>query len=510
MRLSLLLALTVGVGSFAAGCGDSEPEIDESLVTDPAFFFDRGVTTLKSPNSKTGQVDYESAYTDFKRASELGSDNPKTHFNAAWTAERLGQIQSAEKHYRAALTADPAYSSALFNLASLLTGAERYDEAVEIYRNYLGAKPDDHEVHNSLVDALTRSGQYEEALAEAQLILQADPANVAAFRNLSRTYFAMGEYGMSQLCSDKARTLQDGDPGIYNNMGVTYLQQGELPAAIEQFKTAIKIDPDNVEANLNLGYVALDSGDYRLALTCFTAATTASPESVDGLLGLAVAQRGVKDYEGASATYERIIKIDPANELVYFNAATLHEKYTKDFKKAKAMLQAYVDVNQGSVSPDHEVFARIDRIDESERLERERLAKIEEEKRLAKEREERQRAQLGELANRMAAYNKKMEAANCPAVVEMGMLEDFAMIAEQGNMVVEAEDFGMAGDMITFLDQMEPMLDEMAAMCGGGDAPPPEEAPTDEAPTDDAPTDDAPPAEEAPAEEAPAGEPAPE
>lgn len=503
-NLTLLLALTVGVGTFAAGCGEKQPEIDESLVTDPAFFFDRGVTTLKSPNSKTGQVDYAAAYSDFKRSSELGSDNPKTHFNAGWTAERLGQTDSAEKHYRAALSADAGYSSALFNLAALLTGAERYDEAVGIYRSYLEAKPSDLEVHNSLVDSLTRSGQYDDALAEARLILQKDPANVAAFRNLSRTYFAMGEFGMSQLCAEKARTLQDGDPGIYNNMGVTYLQQDDLPAAIEQFKTAIKIDPDNVEANLNLGYVALDSGDYALALTCFTAATTASPENVDAQLGLAVAQRGVKDYDGAASTYDKVIELDPENQLVYFNAATLHEIYTKDFKKAKAMLQAYVDANQGSVSPDHEVFARIDRIDESERKEAERLAKIEEEKRLAKEREERQKAQLGELASRMAAYNKKLEAASCPAVEEMGMLEDFKMIGEQGQMVVDAEDFAMAGDMITFLDQMEPMLDEMAGMCGdggGGAEPAPEggeEAPAEEAPAEEAP------AEEAPAEEAPA------
>ena len=506
-KLTLLLALTVGVGTFASGCGDTEPVIDESLVTDPAFFFDRGVTTLKSPNSKTGEVDYAAAYSDFTRAAELGADNPKTHFNAGWTAERLGQTSNAEKHYRASLGADAGYSSALFNLAALLTGSERYDEAAAIYRSYLEAKPDDLDVHNSLVDSLTRSGQHEDALAEARLILQKDPANVEAFRNLSRTYFAMGEYGMSQLCSEKARSLKDGDPGIYNNLGVTNLQQGDLPAAIEQFKTAIKIDPDNVEANLNLGYVALDSGDYALALTCFTAATTASPENVDGLLGLAVSQRGVKDYESAARTYDRIIEMDPQNQLVYFNAATLHEKYTKDFKRAKQMLQAYVDANQGSVSPDHEVFARIDRIDESERLESERLAAIELQKKEAKEREDRQRAQLTELASRMLGYNKKMEAANCPAVVEMGMLEDFQMIGEQGQMVVDAEDFAMAGDMITFIDQMEPMLDEMVGMCGdGGGEPAPEEAPVEEAPANDVPADapaDAP-TEEAPVEEAPA------
>ncbi|MCB9761383.1 MAG: hypothetical protein H6739_16190 [Alphaproteobacteria bacterium] len=104
---------------------------------------------------------------------------------------------------------------------------------------------------------------------------------------------------------------------------------------------------------------------------------------------------------------------------------------------------------------------------------------------------------LEELKARTAAYNKKVEQASCPAVVEMGMIEEFAMIGEQAQMVIDAEDFGMAGDMITFLDSMEPTLDELIPMCGGAtrlaavrlSAEAPAEAPAEEAPAE------APPAE---------------
>lgn len=503
-RMPLLLTLSLGFGLLTA-CGDRDVdvEIDESTVTDPAYFFNRGVQSLKVPDSRTGEIDYQAAYDDLVKAANLDPNNPAVQFNAGWAAERLGKRDKAESHYRKALEIDATYENALWNLANLLTAAERHDEAVEIYDGYLAGKPDDYETWNSKVSALTAAGRYDEAVAEGQAILQANPDNVAAYRNLSRVYFAQGEYGMSQLCAEKAKTLQDGDPGIYNNMGVTYLQQGDQAAAIESFKTAIKIDPDNLEANLNLGWVALDSGDYTLALTCFTAATGNSPENVDALLGLAVAQRGTMDYEGAGKTYDRIIELDPNNQVVYFNAATLHEKYTKDFKKAKKVLQAYVDVMEGQLSPTHEVFARIDGIKAAEDAETARLAELKrlEDERLA--REARQKEQLVALATRTDQYNKKLEAASCPAVAEMGMLEEFAMIGEQATMVVEAEDFQMAGDMITFLDSMEPMLDDMASMCGGGDAPAPEEAPAEEAPAEEAPAEEAP-AEEVPAEEPPA------
>ena len=516
-RFGLLLGLAFTVAGTTACGPEKEPEVDESTITDPAYFFNRAVTTAQTPDSKTGVVDYPSAYDDFSKAIALGG-GARAEFNAGWTAERMGQPDRAEGHYRKALESDSGYTAALTNLANALAAADRHAEAVEIYRSYLAAKPDDLAMANSLVNALTLSGAYDEAIDEAQKILQKNPDNVAAYRNLSRTYFAKGEYGMSQLCAEKAKTLQDGDPGIYNNMGVTYLQQDDLPAAIDAFKTAIKIDPDNVEANMNLGYVALDSGDYQQAHDCFSQVQTAAPENVDGLLGLAIAQRGLKQFEAASATYDRILEMDPGNEVAYFNASTLHEKYTKDFKKAKKILQAYVDQNQGSIGPNHDVFARIDRISVSEQEEADRLAELERKRIEAEEREKRQKAQLEELKGQVASFKKKLDQASCPAVAEMGMLEDFAMIAEQGQMVIDAEDFQMAGDMVTFLETYEPMLDEFIPMCAEA-APSPAPTPDDAATPGDAggppegegaetPAEEAP-AEEAPAEEAPA-EPAPE
>ncbi|MED5370337.1 MAG: tetratricopeptide repeat protein [Myxococcota bacterium] len=501
-RIPLLLGLAFTLG-LSTGCGDKNdtPAVDETTVTDPGYFFNRGVTTLKSPDSKTGDVNYQAAYDDFVKAANLDAGNKGVQYNAGWTAEQMGDLSKAETHYRKALELDPTYEAALNSLAKILAADGRDAEAVDAYTAYLAAKPGNIDMWNAKVDALTRAGQYDAAIAEAQAILQASPDNVPAYRNLSRAYHGKGELGMSQLTAEKAKSLKEGDPGIYNNMGVTYLQQGDQTAAIESFQTAIKVDPDNVEANLNLGYIALDSGDYNLALACFQAATGAEPNNVPALLGLAVAQRGTMDYEGASATYDKVLKLDPENEIAYFNAATLHEKYTKDFKKAKALLQAYVDVNQGNIAPSHEVFGRIDGIAAAEAEEKARQEELKRQEQERKEREERQKAQLVKLQERTTAYMAKVDQASCPAVMEMGMVEEFAMIGEQAQMVIDAGDYGMAGDMLTFLDSMEPTLDELIPMCG--DAGSTEPAPAEGEATEAAPAEETaaePAAEAAPTE----------
>ena len=145
---------------------------------------------------------------------------------------------------------------------------------------------------------------------------------------------------MSQSVQRRPRPAK-GDSGIYNNIGVTYLVMGDEQAAIAEFKTAVKLDPANVPANLNLGYLAVDSGDYALGFKSFTAVASAEPGNIADELGLAVsfAERRTMTVR-ASSTTRSSPRSDQRSRLLQH--ATLHRKYTKNFKKANKHLDAYV------------------------------------------------------------------------------------------------------------------------------------------------------------------------
>ena len=496
--LSLAIALMAAAPVTLTACGPKKPTGDEEAVN-PRQAFLNGVQILQTPN-KDGEIDYQAAYLQFTAASDAKPDYAKAHFNAGFTAERMGNFDNAVTHYRAALNADGNYTAALFALGNSFSRMDRGMEAVELYKGWVEANPTDLTGRNALMEAQIAANLAPEAIEQARLILLEDSKNVGAYRNLSRAYFSQGKYEMSQLCAEKAKTLAEGDAGIYNNIGVTYLVMNDEPAAIEEFKTARKLDPDNTEANLNLGYVALSSGDYILAGQAFDAALKGEPGNLDARLGKAVALRGTKQYEDAAKLYDEILANNPNRDIAYFNAAALYEKYLKDYKKADKILGDFVDKNAGSLTPDHKVFLLRERIKESQTIEEERKREEERKAKEAEERKKRQLAKLEELKAKVATLQAIIDKyGECEMMVEMGGAEMGMMVLEQAQMVVEAEEADMAADVMTFVDEIMPQLEMIIPECEsgaaapapeGGDTPPAEGG--DAAPAEGT---DAPPAE---------------
>ena len=491
LAFALLGTLTLAGCPKGSGGGTAVTYDEETLATNPAANFHKGLSIVQTPDKKTGEVNYAEAYSYFAKAADLGG-GAKASFNAGWTAERLGKIAEAEGHYRKAYETDASYEPAANSLARILTEQGKHAEAAEIYAAAADGSPDNLTARNEYMAALVRAGTYDTAIAEAQGILRKDPKNAEAYRNLSALYYTQDNYSMSQLTAQKALELDDSDPGVYNNLGVTYLIQSDEPQAIDNFKTAIKLDSGHFEANMNLGFTSLNSGDYQLALSCFEAATASNPASLDAKLGLAVAIRGTGDFKRAGQIYDEIIANDAMYDAAYFNAAVLHEFYTKDFAKALKYLQAFIDSH--NVGPTHEVFGLMARVNEAKAAEDEKKRIEAEKKRAAEERERRNKELLGTIADKVAATESKLtQYGEC---IDAGSAEEVMMVLEQAMMIVEAEEADMAPDVDGLLDAYIDALDAAVANCEPS-------APAEEAPAEDAPAEDAG-GEEAPAEEAPA------
>lgn len=462
-KFGLWMAIT---GLMLAGCPKKVPKADaETLATNPAANFQQGLATL-TPDRK-GVVDYEGAYDYFKKATELNGGK-KADYNAGWVAERLGSMDEAEAHYRSAYEADVEYEAAMHSLARVLKENGKADQVPDVYKAYLDAHPEDENARTQYMDALVGAGLDGEAIEQGREVLRKNPNNDAVYRSLSGLYFKQGRLEMAQIMGDKALALNDKDPDVYNNMGVVLLEQNRVPEAIDRFKQARHLDPTHYEANMNLGLLVLDSGDYNLALDCFDKALERNPTSADAKVGRAVSLRGQGDYDAAGKIYDELIKANPKQQVAYFNAATLHHKYTLNFTKALKYLDSYKSAHSGEIGPNDEVFIKEQAILAAKAKEEERKAAEAARKKAEEERKQRAAEALGAIQDQVTALQSRLESRMDCLPEDTSM--EIGMIVETAVEVIDSKDLEMASEVKQMLDDYYlPMFDEAeAANCTGG------------------------------------------
>lgn len=451
--------------------------VSEEDANNPAAFFQQGSDLLAG--DKKGVVDYAAARDAFQKAADLGGGK-KAWFNVGWASEQLGNPADAEKAYRKAVEADVTYQPALFSLARVLKSAGKAADVASLFKKYYEAvKTVDARV--LYMDSLSDAGQYDEAIAQGQDLLRENPNNDAVYRIYSSMYLSQGRVSMARVMGDKALELNDKDPDVYNNMGVVFLQNGNQAQAIEKFEMARTLDTTHYEANMNIGLIALNSGDYGRALDSFNNALQRNPNSNDAKLAKAVALRGTGDLTGAAALYDAIIRADKNNRVAYFNAATLEERYVKDFTKATKYLEEYKNARAGQLSPNDEVFTRLTAVATAKAADEARKAEEKAKAEAEAERKERAKALLAGMQKLVDDMSAKLTANSACIPEEVSM--EITMALDTAKDTIAQQDTDNAADVQGLLESYYvPMLDQTVAdncTSAAPAAPPAPEPPAD-------------------------------
>ena len=484
LPLSFLLG-----ASFLLGCPKKNPTEPEGL--NPQVEFVQGVKKLQTPDRKTGEIDYATAFAFFQSAVNLKPEFANAAYNAGWAAEQMGKTTDAVTYYQKAYDTNPS-KQFLEALSDAMVVNGQSDDSIALYQTYVEQNPTDAEARYDLIKALTASGKTEDALVQASEILTLNSEDITVYRLLSRAFYQSGQYDMSLLCAEKANEMLmdvakktgqqvEKDPGILNNMGVTYLTMKDEPKAIDAFQQAIGVEVNHVEANLNLGFIALNSGNYTYALERFDATLVKDTNNFNAKIGRAIALRGIQDFGEAKKLYNQLLESDKNARIVYFNAATLEAKYNKDYKAAQKLLETYQSKNPS----DPDVAERLAELSTLQEEEARKAAEEAARKKAEAERQKRQQEKMNELKTAVSTLQADAESlGSCPDAVESGAVEMAMMVLEQGNMVIEANEIEMAADVIPFILDTQESLNALKDVCGGGGGG---EAPTPETPGEETP-----------------------
>jgi len=174
-------------------------------------------------------ADHFQASLDLEPKAEIYSD-------LGFTMARLGKSEEALADYEKALELDPDCASAHLNLAVAFAQSGAFDTAESHYRKALSGKPNA-ETHNGLAYVLSRQGRTEEAIAEFQKAIDVDRHFTPAYNNLAGLLAKQGD--LEGAAHYYRRSLEERpSAAVHNALGIVLGRLGKANEAADHLAKA--------------------------------------------------------------------------------------------------------------------------------------------------------------------------------------------------------------------------------------------------------------------------------
>lgn len=360
-----------------------------------------------NPNSTLTRLNVGTLYQqkkDYRRAIEaydsvltLEPSNTKAMFYKASALAEMGDKQTALNMYKSVMTLDPANREAKDAAAEIMKDTMSPIE----YIDYLSKN----DLNNELYDysyKLHKEGKIEEAIHGYRAYLQKDQSKADAYINLGICYASKDDYGSAittlNIAKDKfptnnlvLKTLKE-TQGDYNStrisaaaasyeakdykkaikqylditpqtestllgLGASYQALNDYDNAIAYYKKAEAMNAKNAEIPYYIGYLYSEQKKWNEAETYLKKAIAINPESQAKELLSYVSQNGTlgvlnsgielydkKDYTGALAKFNDVLKKESTNAYAYYYRALIYDEQ----KQTKQAIADYLSVLKNS------------------------------------------------------------------------------------------------------------------------------------------------------------------
>ena len=219
----------------------------EPLLADPV----RGVrieaarvlADVWSGAAETATPALATAAAEYLQALTAAADTPAAHLSLGVTRQRQQALDLAEREYRTALTLDPWFTPARFNLANLLNGRGRNPEAETVLRDGLQHAPDEGELHYSLGLLLAEDDRLQEAADSLGRAAALVPARARIRFNYGLALQQLGRLDEAETAFVEARNLDAGDPDILVALTRLLMDQQRWSAARDTATELVRLLP---------------------------------------------------------------------------------------------------------------------------------------------------------------------------------------------------------------------------------------------------------------------------
>ena len=199
----------------------------------------------------------------------------------AINAHQAGQLRNAQMSYRAVLKKAPKHPVALHFLGICKIQDGQPDKGIELVREALSVEPDYFEAHYNLACALQALGQLDQAAVHYTKVLAVNPDNQDAQNNFGALLLEKRRFGEAIAHFEKALAINGSNPRSHSNIGVALSELRRYDLAVTHFEQSLEIDPNNVEVICNLANALEKSNRCDEALAIYDKAILRWPTNAD-------------------------------------------------------------------------------------------------------------------------------------------------------------------------------------------------------------------------------------
>ncbi len=234
----------------------------------------------------------------------VSKDTYSADLKTAVHQHQAGQLEAAEKIYRAILQKQPDQPDALHLLGLIAHQVGRNDEAVILIEKAIRNLPRNPHFYFNLGIISEARGDHAGAAKAYIQAVQLKSDHTAALKNLLRIHPNFAE--------------------AHFNLGNVLAQQGHCAEAIQCYQKAIEFKPDYAAAYNNLGsLIEQTHKDIETAYAHYQRAIAINDRFADAYNNLGVVCQTMGRYQEADAYYSKALVIDPQNADVRFKKAML-------------------------------------------------------------------------------------------------------------------------------------------------------------------------------------------
>lgn len=262
--------------------------------------------------------DVNKAMSHYREAISVDPSYAPALYNLGVALHELGQSAAAEARYAEAAALDPKHADALCNLGVMRKLRGDVAGSVAAYEACLAVNPN--HAHgtsnmaialNDMANAAKVAGDVPAAIRIYERALTFDSNSADSMYNLGVAQAEVGELDRAVIAYETTLKLRPGCAEAWNNLGVLLRERGNVPRAVECYKNAISLKPHFAQACNNLGVLCTVQGKAQEALQALQSAVAADPEYAVAHNNVGVLLRDTGDVHEALRSYQECMRLSP-------------------------------------------------------------------------------------------------------------------------------------------------------------------------------------------------------